>query len=979
MGIVYVAEDISLGRRVAIKTLTTRGCANQQFRRRFKNEARLASKLSHPHIATVYDYGETDKGQPFLVMELVQGKTLNDLIRNDALTIPRTLEIVRQVAAALSEAHRHGLVHRDIKPSNIAINEQGSVKVLDFGLAKEVMAIPDGGDPSSSTRANTQTLEGIVVGTPLYLSPEQALRLPVDARSDLFSLGSVLYECITGQAAFAGKSDADICAKVIRDDPAPPSQFNTAITKELDHVTLKALAKKPEGRCQSAEEFLQDLLQVDSQPVASPSSAAPATKMMKSRGSTISSTLSMRRVPLGYVLLGIAALVLGIVSLWYVTRPKVHVPSAAAQKWYDLGTNSIREGEYFKAIKPLQQAITLDEGFVLAHARLAEVWSELDYMDRAQREMLLVDGLTPNRTALPKLDRLYLDAIRATITRDVSGAVRAYEEVTQLKPNDAQAYVDLGRAYERNDQIDEAIDKYKTAAQMDTQHVAATLRLGVLYARKRDLPNANNQFNAADSLFQTLGSAEGRAEVLYQRGVLLRETSQLSAAEEQLVKALEIARTYDNAYQEIRAMLRLSSVFHLRGGTDEARRQASDAVNLAQRNGIENLAAQGLIDLGNTYLVRREYGFAEQVAKQAIDIAVRNAGQRNEAMGRLLLANLYVQQERNIDEALEFLTQASRFFERGGYSKELSQTILFRGRAKLLKGYYDEALADFQQSIPLAKRVNDRLQLANTYVLIGNVLRDRELYPDALSSFDESYALFKDLDIPTSISYLIIDRSKMLWRLGRYPEAETLLAQLPDVLARIDGNYRPLLLGRIALVKSEMAASRQQFSQAKTELDEAIKLAGKSPNHTTLEAKCVLASVFARSGAKKEALRVSQEAVEMANKVQDERLLSEAMISRAEAFLANDDARQSLTMALQAQERFARAGQQESEWRAWLTAATASERMSDTAASHEHSARAKLSVTGLEQRWGREAFGGYSTRRDIRRLLDELERFEQPH
>ena len=141
----------------------------------------------------------------------------------------------------------------------------------------------------------------------------------------------------------------------------------------------------------------------------------------------------------------------------------------------------------------------------------------------------------------------------------------------------------------------------------------------------------------------------------------------------------------------------------------------------------------------------------------------------------------------------------------------------------------------------------------------------------------------------------------------------------------------------------------------------------------------MLASVFARSGAKKEALRVSQEAVEMANKVQDERLLSEAIISRAEALLANDDARQSLTMALQAQERFARAGQQASEWRAWLMAATASERMSDTVAFHEHSARAKLSVSGLEQRWGSEAFGRYSTRRDIRRLLDQLERFQPSH
>ena len=259
MGIVYVAEDTLLGRRVAIKTLTSaRGSANQHFRTRFLREARAASKLSHPHIATIHDYGETPDGQPYIVMELVQGKTLSDVIREESLTIPRTIKIVSQVAEALSEAHRHGLVHRDIKPSNIAITERGSVKVLDFGLAKEIVAVASD-DGLSSPPANTQTREGIVVGTPMYLSPEQALGLPVDARSDIFSLGSVMYECLTGQPAFAGNSDADICAKVIRDDPTRPSLINGAVSGDLEQVALMAVAKKPTDRYQSANELVQTL------------------------------------------------------------------------------------------------------------------------------------------------------------------------------------------------------------------------------------------------------------------------------------------------------------------------------------------------------------------------------------------------------------------------------------------------------------------------------------------------------------------------------------------------------------------------------------------------------------------------------------------------------------------------------------------------------------------------------------------------
>ena len=132
MGVVYIAEDILLGRRVAIKTLTA-ARADQHFRMRFLREARAVSTLSHSHIATIYDYGETVDGQPYIVMELVKGKTLTDLMLNEALTIPRAIEIVKQVAEALAEAHRNGIVHRDIKPSNIAINERGDVKVLDFG------------------------------------------------------------------------------------------------------------------------------------------------------------------------------------------------------------------------------------------------------------------------------------------------------------------------------------------------------------------------------------------------------------------------------------------------------------------------------------------------------------------------------------------------------------------------------------------------------------------------------------------------------------------------------------------------------------------------------------------------------------------------------------------------------------------------------------------------------------------------------
>ncbi|HEU4833381.1 MAG TPA: serine/threonine-protein kinase, partial [Pyrinomonadaceae bacterium] len=258
MGVVYLAEDTLLGRLVAIKTLTEGGLSRQHFRRRFLREARAVSALSHANIATIYEYGETPQGDPYIVMEFVRGETLADLISKHNLTIERAVEIIIAVARALGEAHRHGIIHRDIKPSNIALTESGEVKVLDFGLAKQLETDPDT-DFGSDGIAVTQTREGVMLGTPMYLSPEQAMGVSVDARSDLFSLGSVFYECVTGQPPFGGSSPIEICAKVIRDDPAPPSSLNPRVMPDLDRISLKSLAKKPDERYQSAELCIQDL------------------------------------------------------------------------------------------------------------------------------------------------------------------------------------------------------------------------------------------------------------------------------------------------------------------------------------------------------------------------------------------------------------------------------------------------------------------------------------------------------------------------------------------------------------------------------------------------------------------------------------------------------------------------------------------------------------------------------------------------
>jgi len=200
---------------------------NHHFRARFLREARSISLLSHPNIATLFDYGETDEEQPFIVMELLRGKGLNELLAKSEISLVEAVAIIARVADALSDAHAQGIVHRDIKPSNIIINERGLVKVLDFGLAKQIgEGLSGPSDPDARTLLATRTQSDVVVGTPLYLSPEQATSGVVDGRSDIFALGALLYEAISGRPAFAGSSVMEIGAQVIHVDPPPPSRFN---------------------------------------------------------------------------------------------------------------------------------------------------------------------------------------------------------------------------------------------------------------------------------------------------------------------------------------------------------------------------------------------------------------------------------------------------------------------------------------------------------------------------------------------------------------------------------------------------------------------------------------------------------------------------------------------------------------------------------------------------------------------------------
>jgi len=540
MGVVYLAEDTHLARRVAIKFLSS---LDHHYRARFLREARAVSALSHANIAAVYDYGETDDAKPYIVMELVQGQTLGQLLEDESLTLARSVQIVSSIAEALGEAHHQGIVHRDVKPSNVVITERGQVKVLDFGLVKQIFksAINDT-DASAQTLFSTHTRSDVIVGTPLYFSPEQATGKPVDGRSDLFALGALLYECIAGRSAFSGSSVIEIGAQVIHVEPPPPSRSNPRISPELDRITMKALAKKPEARYQSAEEMLRDLRPVlvtlssdnHSTPLRSPRSTSTSPPLPTSALITLIETLRRPRLSLGTFIIAILAISLAGWAILRFWKPAPYVPSPVAIDWHHKGTEAMRNGAFLQATLALKQAIRADDKFALAHARLAEAWTELDYADEAKNEMLRVAELAPDRSRLPRVDALYLEAIHAAVTGDFPSSVKAYSEIVRLSPKEPHVYFDLGRAHEKNDDTKKAIVSYIEATSRSPQLAAAFLRVGILYGRQLDLASASANFQQAETLYQALGSVEGQAEVFYERGFLLNKLGKVTEAREQL-------------------------------------------------------------------------------------------------------------------------------------------------------------------------------------------------------------------------------------------------------------------------------------------------------------------------------------------------------------------------------------------------------------------------------------------------------------
>jgi serine/threonine protein kinase/tetratricopeptide (TPR) repeat protein len=964
MGVVYLAEDTHLARRVAIK-FSDAPKENEAYRARFLREARAASALSHPHIARIYDYGESADGQPFLVMELVNGEDLAHLLQRGRMSVLQAVRIAEEVAEALAEAHRGGIIHRDIKPSNIVINERGQVKVLDFGLAK-LYQEPAAASEGNSTVATSATAEGTVLGTPAYMSPEQARESPLAPRSDLFALGSVLYECLAGRRAFAGANSVEILAGVLHLDPPPPSHFNSRVPPALDAVVAKAMAKNPEGRYQSAHEMLADLQAARSSMTQSETEEtevlpAPAVSSPARAGTlwhtleTLTSPLRRSRTTTAVTLFVLLA---AIGAAWWELSDRTYQAAPEALRWYQEGVAALRDGTYYKASKALEQAVTRDPQFNMAHARLAEAYQELDLTDKAREEMLRAapPGASP---VLRRAERLYLRALQLTLTGDFAGAAAIYRDLLSRAPagEKANAWLDLGRAYEKNEKVQEATEAYRQATRRQSQNPAAWLRLAILDGRQLQKERASQAFDQAEQLYRGLSNLEGAVEVLYQRAVMANRMANFAEAQTLLGEALKLSTDIGSVSQQIQALLQLSAAEY-RGAGDypQAQADAAKAIDMARANGLENLTARGLVELGNAYFLKGDADEARKAYTQSLEYARRFHSERNEARALFSLGSLAMRYG-NVDEAIGDVQQSLMWYQRGGYQKETANALVLLARAQRQKGDYAAAFQSFEQQLRIGKQMDDPSLVALAEQGRGSVLLAQGRLPESLAAYRQAYEAAHKTGDQLNASYDLLDSAELCWRLGRYPEARQALGDAgPNpsrAVAALDDQTR-----------ADMALSQRDFRGA-MEFSRHVLEQQNLGADLTVAANSSLGAAQIATGARADGLKALAEAERVAEKSGSAQLIADARLAYAEGLLAAGDARRARDTALAAQQWFASVGNAEGEWRTWLVASGVEKSFGDGEKSRDFARRATQLLATLQQKWDADSYKTYLARPDI--------------
>jgi tetratricopeptide (TPR) repeat protein len=957
MGEVYAARDLELGGAIAIKTIRFNIAADPGILARFKQEIQLSRRITHPNVCRIFDIARhtTPDGieVTYLTMELLPGQTLSEhLAQSGKMTAEQAASVVLQMAQGLGAAHAAGVVHRDFKPSNVILTPAGDgvrAVITDFGLA-QVAAL------SADDSTGVVTAPGRTVGTLAYMPPEQIEGSPVTAASDIYALGLVMFEMLTGRQPFRGKSVLSAAASRLHEEPPSPRTYAPELPPNWENAILRCLDREPERRYVNTHELIQELR---GESVSAPVSTT-GTRAIVSRRETWKAGI-------------VAAALLAVCpAAWFLWSGHKRSESPEAERWLDTGTNAIRDLTYFKATKALDQAVQIDNRLTLAHARLAEAWFELDSIEKAKEEVLRATAPGSRTGSLDKTQKLYLEAVQLTVTRDFAGALSRYREIARSAPDGDKVFglVDLGRASEKAGQPDEARRSYLEATRLAPQFPAAHLRLAVFYARQRDASKAAAEFAHAESLYQAASNLEGSAEVNFQRGRFAISRRQFAEARADLEKALSAATATGNPHQRIETLLQMSIAVYDDGKLANAQQYAQEAIDLARANGIENLAAGGLINFGTALFLGGDYQQAESYYHDALNAAVRSHADQQQASALFNLGSLLASEGKN-EQAVADLEKSLEYYRRNAFLSEVARASILIGRARRNQGDLAGALQIFHDQLQAGEKAGDRPLMALAHESMGSILLRQEDFPGSLEHYRQNYLISKQMGSAQSIGYSAVAYSDLLWHLGDYRTAADISQEFlsPD-------NSNVALRAQAYANQAQMFLSQNRFSDAATQARKSLELT--SPRNSVILSECkrTLGLALVRSGSYVEGKNLCEEALALSANM-DVWYTSRARLAVAEAMLASGEVRAAQAALAELEPQFAKAEQNDSRWRALVLAARASVALRDSSAARKSAGQALNLLSGFENAWGKQAYDGYLSRPDIskeRQLAQSLSR-----